>query len=162
MIKWNQESQYEENIIPCLSWDGQMNVRYGDDRHFLEIEEYRNGNTAAIHYQKVEANGRIWNSDYVMNFSKGKMHIQLDRSFMGAASDLDQEFSTPHFLTSLIEDGHLQVDGDLPVAREPIYVAKNTQYILKCGESSGIYKNEEKCKHNISSVIIIILARLRF
>lgn len=66
-IKWNQESQYEENIIPCLSWDGQMNVRYGDDRHFLEIEEYRNGNTVAIRYQKLEANGRIWNSDYVMN-----------------------------------------------------------------------------------------------
>lgn len=128
-IKWNPESQYEENIIPCLSWDGQMNVRYGDDRHFLEIEEYRNGNTVAIRYQKLEANGRIWNSDYVMNFSTGKMHIQLDRSFTGAASDLDQEFSTPHFLTFLIEDGHLQADGDLPVAREPIYVAKNTQYI---------------------------------
>ncbi|MCD5436576.1 hypothetical protein [Lactobacillus delbrueckii] len=43
VIKWNQESQYEENVIPGLVWDGQMNVRYGDDQHWLEIEEYRNG-----------------------------------------------------------------------------------------------------------------------
>lgn len=28
VIKWNQESQYEENVIPGLVWDGQMNVRY--------------------------------------------------------------------------------------------------------------------------------------
>lgn len=117
MIKWNQESQYEENVIPGLVWDGQMNVRYGDDQHSLEIEEYRNGNTMAIRNQKVEENGRIWNSDYVMNFAVGKMHIQLDRSFAGVAKDLDQEFSTPHFLTFLIEEGHLQTDGDLPVAR---------------------------------------------
>lgn len=27
VIKWNQESQYEENVIPGLVWDGQMNVR---------------------------------------------------------------------------------------------------------------------------------------
>lgn len=130
VIKWNQESQYQENIIPGLVWDGQMNVRYGDNRHSLEIEEYRSGNTVAIRYQKVENNGRIWNSDYVINFKTGKMHIQLDRSFTGAASDLDQEFSTPHFLTFLIEEGHLQGDRDLPVTREPIYVDKNNSELL--------------------------------
>lgn len=86
-----------------------MNVRYGDDQHWLEIEEYRNGNTVAIRDQKVEENGRIWNSDYVMNFAAGKMHIQLDRSFTGDANDLDQEFSTPHFLTLLIEEGILKL-----------------------------------------------------
>lgn len=139
VIKWNQESQYEENVIPGLVWDGKMNVRYGDDQHWLEIEEYRNGNTIAIRYQKVEENGRIWNSDYVMNFAAGKMHIQLDRSFAGDANDLDQEFSTPHFLTFLIEEGHLQADDDLPVAREPIYVGKNNSELLarviKCESS---------------------------
>lgn len=46
-------------MIPGLVWDGQMNVRYGDDQHWLEIEEYRNGSTVAIRYQKVEENGRI-------------------------------------------------------------------------------------------------------
>lgn len=139
VIKWNQESQYEENVIPGLVWDGQMNVKYGDDQHWLEIEEYRNGNTVAIRYQKVEENGWIWNSDYVMNFATGKMHIQLDRSFTGDANDLDQEFSTPHFLTFLIEEGHLQADGDLPVAREPIYIGKNNSELLAKvikGESS--------------------------
>ena len=139
VIKWNQESQYEENVIPGLVWDGQMNIRYGNDQHWLEIEEYRNGNTVAIRYQKVEENGRIWNSDYVMNFAAGEMHIQLDRSFTGDANDLDQEFSTPHFLTLLIEEGHLQADGDLPVAREPIYIGKNNSELLAKvikGESS--------------------------
>lgn len=79
VIKWNQESQYQENVIPGLVWDRQMNVKYGDSRHCLEIEEHRNGNTVVIRYQKVEENGRIWNSDYVINFVAGKMHIQLDR-----------------------------------------------------------------------------------
>lgn len=130
MIKWDQESQYQENIISGLAWDGQMNVSYGDEQHSLEIEEYRNCNTVAIRYQKVEENGRIWNSDYVMNFRTGKMHIQLDRSFAGDANDLDQEFSTPHFLTFLIEEGHLQADGDLPVARKPIYIDKNNSDLL--------------------------------
>ncbi|RZM16364.1 hypothetical protein LDELB18P1_1052 [Lactobacillus delbrueckii] len=130
VIKWNQESQYEENVIPGLVRDGQMNVRYGDDQHWLEIEEYRNGNTVAIRYQKVEENDRIWSSDYVMNFAAGKMHIQLDRSFTGDANDLDQEFSTQHFLTFLIEEGHMQADGDLPVAREPIYIDKNNSKLL--------------------------------
>ena len=116
-----------------------MNVRYGDDQHWLEIEEYRNGNTVAIRDQKVEENGRIWNSDYVMNFAAGKMHIQLDRCFTGDANDLDQEFSTPHFLTLLIEEGHLKTDGDLQVAREPISVDKNNSDLLARvikGESS--------------------------
>lgn len=107
-----------------------MNGRYGDDPHSLEIEEHRSGNTVVIRYQKVENNGRIWNSDYVMNFKTGKMHIQLDRSFTGDANDLDQEFSTPHFLTFLIEEGHLQGDRELPVTREPIYVDKNHSDLL--------------------------------
>ncbi|MGZ1134893.1 hypothetical protein HRD63_06725 [Lactobacillus delbrueckii subsp. bulgaricus] len=38
----------------------------------------------------------------MMNFAAGKMHIQLERSFTGDVNDLDQEFSTPHFLTFLI------------------------------------------------------------
>ncbi|OLR54991.1 hypothetical protein BHK98_02195 [Hornefia porci] len=104
VIKWNQESQHEENVIPGLEWDGKtMNVKYESDECWLDIEEYRNGNTVAVRYEKVEDNGRIWNTDYVVNFNERKMLIQLDRSFEGEANDLDFTFSTPYFLTLLID-----------------------------------------------------------
>lgn len=58
VIKWNKESLYEENVIPGLEWDGKiMNKRYGSDECWLEIEEYRNGNTVAVRYEKVEDKG---------------------------------------------------------------------------------------------------------
>lgn len=131
VIKWNKESLYEENVIPGLEWDGKtMNKRYGSDECWLEIEEYRNGNTVAVRYEKVEDNGRIWNTDYVMNFDEMKMHIRLDRSFEGEANDLDFTFSTPYFLTLLIEEGYLKADGDLPVAKTPIYITDSNVDVL--------------------------------
>ncbi|MCD5568087.1 hypothetical protein LOB20_08875, partial [Lactobacillus delbrueckii subsp. lactis] len=135
VIKWNQEHEDPSFNVP------------GDDQHWLEIEEYRNGNTVAIRYQKVEENDRIWSSDYVMNFAAGKMHIQLDRSFTGDANDLDQEFSTQHFLTFLIEEGHMQADGDLPVAREPIYIGKNNSKLL-----AKVIKGESSYKITVKKV----------
>lgn len=130
VIQWNQESPYEENIIPGLKWDGQMNVRYGNEVLWLEIEEYKNGNTVAIRYEKVEENGRIWNTDYVMNFDENRLLIQLDRSFTGDAMDLDFTFSTPHFLNTMIENGYLADDGDLPVTKNPIYITEENINLL--------------------------------
>lgn len=131
VIKWNQGSQYEENVIPGLDWDGKkMNIKFGNEQCWLDIEEYRNGNTIAVRYEKVEDNGRIWNTDYVVNFNEKKMHIQLDRSFEGEANDLDFKFSTPYFLTLLIDEGYLEDDMDLPVAKTPVYITDDNVKML--------------------------------
>lgn len=131
VIKWNQESRHEENVIPGLKWDGKtMNVKYESDECWLDIEEYRNGNTVAVRYEKVEDNGRIWNTDYVVNFNERKILIQLDRSFEGEANDLDFTFSTPYFLTLLIDEGYLKGDEDLPVAKTPVYITEDNVKML--------------------------------
>lgn len=142
VIKWNQESQHEENVIPGLEWDGKtMNVKYGSDKCWLDIEEYRNGNTVAVRYEKVEDNGRIWNTDYVVNFNERKMLIQLDRSFEGEANDLDFTFLTPYFLTLLIDEGYLKEDEDLPVAKTPVYITdSNVNMLTRIINGESMYR----------------------
>lgn len=130
VITWNQKSPHEENIIPDLKWDGKMNVRYGNDQCWLEIEEYRNGNIIAVRYEKAEENGRIWDTDYIMNFNENRMAIMLDRSYTGDANDWDPAFSTPHFLTLLIEGGYLKEDNGLPVGRDPIFIDNSNVGVL--------------------------------
>ena len=131
VMKWNRESKYEENVIPGLEWDGKsMNVKYGSEKRWLDIEEYKSGNTVAIRYEKIDDNGRIWNTDYIVNFNQKKMLIQLDRSFEGGANDLDFKYSTPYFITLLIDAGYLKDDGDLSVTRTPIYITDDNIDVL--------------------------------
>ena len=46
-LEWNQSNPRKENIIPGIEWNGEHNVRYGDDDLWLDIEEYRNQNINA-------------------------------------------------------------------------------------------------------------------
>jgi hypothetical protein len=105
VLEWNQGSPHEENIIRGIEWKGERNVRYGSDKKWLAIEEYRNKNIIAIRYEKTEADGVVWDTDYVMNFNDMKMSVQLDRSYLEEALAIDPAFSTPHFITLLIEQG---------------------------------------------------------
>lgn len=89
---------------------------------WLAIEEYRNENIIAVRYEKTEADGVVWDTDYVMNFNNMKMSIQLDRSYLEEALVIDPSFSTPHFITLLIEHGYLKDDGILPMLRKPIFI----------------------------------------
>ena len=41
VIEWNQGSPHTENIISELEWHGESNVRYGDNRLWMAIDEYR-------------------------------------------------------------------------------------------------------------------------
>ena len=58
VIRWNQESTYKNNIIPDLEWHGEMNIRYGTDRLWLDIEEYRNKNIVAVRFEKTDEKGQ--------------------------------------------------------------------------------------------------------
>lgn len=130
IIEWNQENPYPENRIPDLHWDGQMNVRYGNERLWLEIEEYQNKNIVAVRYEKKASDGAVWDTDYVMNFEEMKMSISLDRSYTEDALMENLQFSTPYFLNSLIDGGYVRNDAELPVLREPMKVGSGNLYVL--------------------------------
>ncbi len=122
VIEWNQGSPHANNTIPNIQWNGEHNVHYGNENLWLDIQEYRNQNTIAVRYEKKESDGVVWDTDYVMNFNTMKMSIRLDRSYLEEALTTDSKFSTPYFITLLIERGYLKDDGDLPVLRTPSIV----------------------------------------
>lgn len=122
VIEWNQKSPHKENVIPNLNWNGEHNVRFGNEWLWMDIEEYRNKNIIAVRYEKKEADGAVWDTDYVMNFDEMKMAIRLDRSYTEDALMENPSFSTPHFLTLLIENGYVADDYDLPILRKPILI----------------------------------------
>ena len=117
VIEWNQGSPHASNVIPGIKWNGERNIRYGSEGLWLAIEEYRNQNIIAVRYEKKENDGAVWDTDYVMNFNSMKMAVRLDRSYTVDALEADQKFSTPHFITLLIERGHIKDDHGLPVLR---------------------------------------------
>lgn len=122
VIEWNQSSNYPENIIPDLVWDGQYNTSYETDNLLLDIKEYRRENIVAVRYEKRDAEGVIWDSDYIMNFKDMKMSIRLDRSYLEEALKVDPKFSTPHFISMLISGGYLEADNGLDVRRTPLII----------------------------------------
>ena len=130
VIKWNQESPHQENIISNLKWDGDMNVRYGSDDLWLEIQEYRNKNIVAIRFEKDEGDGAIWDTDYIMNFEEMKMAIRLDRSFKQDAINVTTAYSTPYFINLLIDGGYLREDEGIPVDNKPIYITRDNIELL--------------------------------
>lgn len=110
VIEWNQTSPHPENIIPNIEWNGERNVSYGTDELDLAIEEYRNKNIIAIRYEKTEIDGAVWDTDYVMNFDEMQLAVRLDRSYLESALTVNPKFSTPHFISMLIEHGYIEDD----------------------------------------------------
>ncbi len=131
VIKWNLESPHDENVITELrEWDGNRNNRYGNEWLWLDIEEYRNKNIIAVRFEKKEVEGAVWNTDYIMNFDEMRMAIRLDRSYTEDALMEDTAFSTPHFLTLLIEGGYLKDDNGLAIFRDGLVISEDNLDIL--------------------------------
>lgn len=130
VIEWNQGSPHEENIIKGMSWNGEKNVRFGDDKMWLEIIEYRNENIIAVRYEKIDDDGAIWDTDYIMNFDEMRMAIRLDRSYVEEAIVTNAEFSTPHFVTLLIEKGYVKADENLDVSRYSLEITEENASLL--------------------------------
>ncbi len=122
VIEWNQTNPYKYNVIPDIVWNGESNIRFGNDQLWLEINEYADKNIIAVRYEKIAEDGAVWDTDYVMNFNEMRMAIQLDRSYREDALFISPDFSTPHFITLLIERGYLKDDNDLPVDRVPLLI----------------------------------------
>ena len=130
VISWNQKSPHSENVIKNIQWNGERNIRYGNENLWLDIEEYRNKNIIAVRYEKIEKDGVIWDTDIIMNFNEMRMAVQLDRSFKEDALKIKPDFSTPYFITRLIEGGYIKADDVLPVLKEPIYITDENLEIL--------------------------------
>ena len=130
VLEWNQGSPHESNVIKGINWKGERNIRYGNEKLWIDIEEYRNKNIIAVRFEKIEEDGAVWDTDYVMNFQDMKMSIRLDRSYLEEALTIDPKFSTPHFITLLVERGYVKKDGLLAVLKSPIFIDNNNIQIL--------------------------------
>lgn len=130
IIEWNQGSPHKDNVIHGIKWNGERNIRFGKDGLWLAIEEYRNQNIIAVRYEKKENDGVIWDTDYVMNFSSMKMSIRLDRSYTADALEANSKFSTPHFITLLIERGYLKEDNQLQVQKVATIITEENIKLL--------------------------------
>ena len=58
------------------------------------------------------------------------MAVRLDRSYLESALTINPDFSTPHFISMLIERGYISDDGNLPVSNRPIIIDENNTCIL--------------------------------
>ena len=130
VIEWNQGSPHESNIIPDMEWTGGRSFKYEYNNLWLEVVEYRNKNIIAVRYEKKEDNGVIWDTDYVMNFNMYKMSVRLDRSYSDDAISIDAKFSTPHFITLLIENGYIERDVRLKVNNEPLMITQDNLRLI--------------------------------
>lgn len=130
VIKWNQGSPHADNIISGIKWNGERNIKFEDGRLSLEIEEYRNGNIIAVRYEKIDDDGVVWDTDYVMNFTTRKMGIRLDRSYLESAVSSQSGFSTPHFISLLIADNYLEKDNDLSISNKPYFIENESIGII--------------------------------
>lgn len=130
VIQWNQSSPHEDNVIPNINWNGEHNIRFENESLWLDIEEYRNKNIIAVRFEKRVEDGAIWDTDYIMNFDSMKMTIQLDRGYTEDAQMEDLQFSTPHFISMLIDGGYLTDDNGIPVLRQAISITEDNLSLI--------------------------------
>jgi len=130
VLDWNNSNPHKDNIIPGIVWNGEKNIRFGDEKLWLSIDEHNSKNIIAVRYEKIADNGVVWDTDYVMNFDEMRMSIVLDRSYLEEALTVDPQFSTPHFIKCLIDGGYVEDDLDIPVTYSPIIIDEENIDIL--------------------------------
>ena len=123
VLEWNRTSKYIENVVPNVDLNGSYSGKFGDEKLSLEFVDDPEKDLMAVRHEKVTADAVIWDTDYVVNFDEKKISIRLDRTYSEDALVMNGAFSTPHFITLLIEGGYLADDQDLPVLRTPMAFA---------------------------------------
>lgn len=122
LLEWNQSAKYKENIVQGVAWNGEKNIKFGTDKLSIEIIDYPEKDILAVRHEKITPDEVVWDTDFVVNFAERKISIRLDRTFSEDALEMNAAFSTPHFISLLIEHRYLQDDQDLPVLRDPIMI----------------------------------------
>lgn len=141
VMEWNRTSKYQENIVPDVDLRGGYSGKFGNDKLSLEFVDYSEKKILAVRHEKVANDAVVWDTDYVVNFAEKRIAIRLDRTYREDALVMNGEFSTPHFITLLIEGGYLADDGKLPVLRTPIEITDTDVAVLGDAlEHSGAYQ----------------------
>ena len=70
VVEWNRTNPYAENVIPGLAWNGESHLRCGGDSLWLAADELPGKNIVAVRYEKRTADGVVWDTDYVADFSQ--------------------------------------------------------------------------------------------
>lgn len=140
VIEWNQNG-HRESRISNIQWNGERNIRFEDGNKWMEIQEYRNKNIIAVRYEKKEADGAVWDTDYIMNFSAMKMSVRLERSYVEDALPVNRKFFTPYFVSLLIDRGYIKKDGNLEVSRRALVINDdNLDLLVNVVKGKGRYK----------------------
>lgn len=129
IIHWNQSSSRPENVVPGLHWDG-VPVKYGTDELWIEFAELSSKNIFGARHEKRTKDGMIWDTDIIADFGQHKISIILERSFSEGFSSLNSSFSTPHFITLLVEKGYLDYDKSIKIDRVPSFLEKKDAQLL--------------------------------
>lgn len=122
VLQWNDTSKYKENMVSGIDWQGEYNVKYGTENLSLEFVDAPELHIMAVRHEKITEDAVAWDTDFIVNFEEGYISIMLDRTYREDAPVMNGVFSTPHFITLLIEGGYLADDGNLPVLRTPTVI----------------------------------------
>lgn len=141
VFEWNETNPYEENRIPGICWNGEAAGVYGSEELWMQVSEYRDGEIAAVRFEKVAGDGVIWDTDYVADFREKRLAIQLNRSYREDAVVSEGDFSTPYFISLLIRKGFLAEDGLLPVTDRLVPVDEGM-----LGHLLGLARRQVECR----------------
>ena len=130
VLQWNANSIYEENHVKNCNWNGERNIRFGEDNLWLDIQEFKEKNVVAVRYEKIEEDGIQWDTDYIMNFDEMKMSIQLYKSFIDDTQLFFNKFSSPYFIKQIIDNEYVVADGNLEVLSVPIRITEDNMHIV--------------------------------
>lgn len=137
ILEWNSTASRAANIIRDIEWSNSYGTRFGSDSLWLQIEKYDEKCIVAARHEKIDENGAVWDTDYVMNFAEMRMSIRLDRSYQAESFEIGAEFSTPHFITLLINHGYLSDDAGLPILKHPVETTDESARFLKLAENGS-------------------------
>ena len=130
VLRWNQDSIFEENHVKNCNWNGERNIRFGNDTLWLDIEEYAEKNIIAVRYEKLEADGVQWDTDYIINLDEMKMSIQLHKSLLEDTHLFFNNFSSPYFIKQLIDNQYIVPDGRLDILSVPLRITENNATLI--------------------------------
>lgn len=65
-----------------------------------------------------------------MDFAANRISVQLERSYTEGASLDNQRFTTPHFISMLINSGYLADDNGLPVLNAELEASRENAATL--------------------------------
>lgn len=130
VAEWNQKSPHDENIVSGFEWNGEHTYKFGTEDLWIESVEYKEKNIIAVRYEKKEADGTVWDTDYIADFTKKKIAVQLDRSYTEGASMENLQFSTPYFVKMLIDGKYIEDDSGISMDIKPVFICSSNIGLL--------------------------------